>query len=120
MYRDVNCGCCLAWREHLEGALPMSVVAQDVGNMSAVKERLGVPKQLRSCHTMVIDGYVIEGHVPAETIAKLLKERPSDVSGLAVPGMPIGSPGMEQGGRTEPYQVIAFGPKGFAVFASYP
>ncbi|WP_342773714.1 DUF411 domain-containing protein [Qipengyuania marisflavi] len=104
----------------LHGATIWKAGAQDVADMAALKERLGVPQQLWSCHTMEIEGYIIEGHVPAEAIAKLLKDRPTDVTGLAVPGMPIGSPGMEQGGRVQPYQVIAFGPKGFAVFASYP
>ena len=120
MYRDANCGCCLAWRDHVEGEMPFEITSQDAEDMVAVKDRLGVPDALRSCHTMVVEGYVIEGHVPAEAIAQLLRDRPSDVTGLAVPGMPIGSPGMEQGGRTEPFQVIAFGPKGYAVFANYP
>jgi hypothetical protein len=120
MYRDADCGCCLAWRDHVEGGLPISVVTQDVEDMPAVKERLGVPDALRSCHTMVVEGYVIEGHVPAEAIARLLEERPVGVIGLAVPGMPVGSPGMEQGSRTQPFQVIAFGPDGYSVFASYP
>jgi hypothetical protein len=68
---------------------------------------------------MVVDGYVIEGHVPAADIARLLRERPEGIKGLAVPGMPIGSPGMEMGDRTQPYQVIAFGSAGRSVFASY-
>ena len=73
-----------------------------------------------SCQTMEVEGYIIEGHVPAEAIARLLRERPEGVTGLAVPGMPLGSPGMEMGDRVQPYEVIAFGPDGQKVFASYP
>ena len=69
---------------------------------------------------MEIEGYIIEGHVPAEAIARLLRERPEGVTGLAVPGMPLGSPGMEMGDRVQPYEVIAIGPDGHKVFASYP
>ena len=85
-----------------------------------IKDRLGVPRELRSCHTMVVEGYVIEGHVPAEDVARLLAERPEGVTGIAVPGMPVGSPGMEMGERVQPYQVIAFGEAGQSVFASHP
>lgn len=92
----------------------------DSNDMAAVKTNKNVPQDLWSCHTMEVEGYVIEGHVPAEAIAKLLRQRPDGVAGLAVPNMPLGSPGMEAGGRTQPYQVIAFGPAGQSVFASYP
>ncbi|NIJ62536.1 DUF411 domain-containing protein [Qipengyuania flava] len=87
--------------------------------MAEVKAELGVPDALASCHTMKVDGYIIEGHVPAREIARLLEERPTGVTGLAVAGMPLGSPGMEVGGRVQPYQVIAFGPAGRNVWASY-
>lgn len=87
--------------------------------MAAVKDGHQVPDELRSCHTMVVDGYVIEGHVPAADIARLLRERPAGVEGLAVAGMPLGSPGMEMNGQTQPYQVIAFGKSGRTVFNSY-
>ncbi|KLE35762.1 DUF411 domain-containing protein [Aurantiacibacter luteus] len=120
MFRDPNCGCCLAWARHMDEAVPESVTVTDSADMGAIKDRLGVPQELRSCHTMVVDGYVIEGHVPAEDVARLLAERPEGVTGLAVPGMPAGSPGMEMGDRAQPYQVIAFGEAGQSVFASHP
>ena len=120
MFRDPNCGCCEAWAAHIREGLHADVAVQDSADMGAVKDREGVPVELRSCHTMIVDGYVIEGHVPAADIARLLRERPAGVEGLAVAGMPLGSPGMEMGGRTQPYQVIAFGPAGKRVFASYP
>lgn len=119
MFRDPFCGCCLAWVERMRGLLAHEVVVEDHPDMTAKKAELGVPDQLRSCHTMVIEGYVIEGHVPAADIARLLKEKPQGVRGLAVPGMPVGSPGMEMGDRTQPYQVIAFGDAGLSVYASY-
>jgi len=120
MFRDPNCGCCEAWAAHIREGLHADVAVQDSADMGAIKDREGVPDELRSCHTMIVDGYVIEGHVPAGDVARLLRERPADVEGLAVAGMPLGSPGMEMGGRTQPYQVIAFGPAGKRVFASYP
>ena len=84
----------------------------DLSDLASVKTRHGVPRSLESCHTAVVDGYVIEGHVPADTIKRLLKERPP-VAGLAVPGMPPGSPGMESPGQArEPYKVMAFDRKG--------
>ena len=93
---------------------------QDVQDLTAVKERYQVPSQLQSCHTAIVDGYVIEGHVPIVEIERLLTERPN-VSGLAVPGMPIGSPGMEvAGAESQPYDVIAFDDAGgLEIFASY-
>ena len=120
MFRDPSCGCCESWAAHIRDGLHADVAVQDSADMGAIKDREGVPDELRSCHTMIVDGYVIEGHVPAGDVARLLRERPADVEGLAVAGMPLGSPGMEMGGRTQPYQVIAFGPAGKRVFASYP
>ena len=96
------------------------VASVDTDDMSALKAARGVPQDLWSCHTMEVDGYIIEGHVPADAVAKLLRERPEGVAGLAVPGMPLGSPGMELGDQVQPYDVIAFGPGGRSVFASYP
>lgn len=119
MYRDPQCGCCEDWVEHIRSSMAVSVSIVDATDMDAIKEREGVPADLRSCHTMLVNGYAIEGHVPASDIARLLRERPAGVRGLAVPGMPLGSPGMEMGGRKQPYQVIAFGPAGRRVFASY-
>ncbi|MDZ4151617.1 DUF411 domain-containing protein, partial [Methylicorpusculum sp.] len=80
------------------------IVTED---MDEVKAKLGVPKQLASCHTAVIDGYVVEGHLPAADIEKMLKDKPK-IAGISVPGMPMGTPGMEMGGRKDPYQVISF------------
>src|SRR4029077_7672899 len=117
--RDPGCGCCLNWVAHLEKA-GFKVSITESPEMDAVKDRRGVPKAARSCHTGVVDGYVIEGHVPAADIKRLLKERPA-VVGLAVPGMPAGSPGMEvSNGRVQPYDVIAFDKTGkTTVFASH-
>ena len=119
MFRDPGCGCCEKWAEHIETNMKQDVETRNSGNMSAVKDANGVPETLRSCHTMIVEGYVIEGHVPADAIAKLLREKPTGVKGLAVAGMPVGSPGMEYQNQTQPYQVIAFGDSGQRVFASY-
>lgn len=102
VYRDPNCGCCSAWVEHLQanGFTVKEHIEQD---MSAVKQRLGVPPRLASCHTGVINGQFVEGHVPARDVLGL-KQRP-ELAGLAVPGMPHGSPGMETG-RQDSYEVI--------------
>jgi hypothetical protein len=114
--KDPSCGCCGAWAEHLRRAgFPVDIV--ETRNVNAVKQRLGVPADLISCHTAEVDGYAVEGHVPASAIIRLLEQRPQ-AKGLAVPGMPMGSPGME-GGRPETYDVILFGPQGRQVFARY-
>ncbi|WP_243444696.1 DUF411 domain-containing protein [Sphingosinicella humi] len=108
VYRDPSCGCCEAWAKIAEDA-GYQVTLLDDNNMTAVKQRLGVPAELASCHTAVVGDYVIEGHVPLEEVDRLLRERPSDIKGIAVPGMPLGSPGMEvPDGTKEPFQVIAF------------
>ena len=120
MYRDPNCGCCEHWADHVRDDLQTEVTESTTADIAQIKTANGVPQELWSCHTMVVDGYVIEGHVPAADIARLLEERPAGVRGLAVPGMPVGSPGMEMGDRIQPYQVIAFGDAGYSVFASYP
>lgn len=119
MFRDPGCGCCLSWAEHIKSGLKSDVAAVNTGDMPALKSSKGVPQDLWSCHTMEVEGYLIEGHVPAAAIAKLLRERPEGVTGLAVPGMPLGSPGMEAGDQVQPFEVIAFGPGGRKVFASY-
>ena len=115
--KDPNCGCCTQWVEHLrhEGFI---VSVTDTPDQPAQSARLGVPEQLRGCHTATIGGYVIEGHVPAADIRRLLAERPKG-TGLAVPGMPIGSPGMEQGGQTEPYVTVLFDRTSGKVFARH-
>ncbi len=117
VYRDPNCGCCSKWIEHLikHGFL---VNDRKSDEMSEVKRGLGVPGKLESCHTGVVNGYVIEGHVPAADIKRLLKEK-TKVAGLAVPGMPMGSPGME-GPRTDRYDVVSFDKSGNTrVFAKH-
>lgn len=112
------CSCCADWVDHLESE-GFRVEVEDTGDLPSVKRRLGVPGDLSSCHTAVVEGYVIEGHVPAGDIRRLLAERPADVEGLAVPGMPAGSPGME-GAPPVPYDVVAFdGSGGRQVFASH-
>lgn len=105
VYKSATCGCCIRWISHLQEH-GFTVTATDVGDMSTVKVENDVPPRLYSCHTALVDGYVIEGHVPAPDIMLLLAER-SEVSGLAVPGMPIGSPGME-GPNPESYKVMSF------------
>ncbi len=105
VYKSPTCGCCAKWVTHLEAA-GFAVTVEDVADMNEVKRRAGVPGDLASCHTAWIGDYVVEGHVPARVIQALLNEAP-DVAGLAVPGMPIGSPGME-GRNPQPYDVIAF------------
>ncbi|PLY15792.1 MAG: CopG family transcriptional regulator [Sedimenticola sp.] len=105
VYKSPTCGCCKSWIEHLE-ANGFSVETHDRTNMSPVKAEFGVPTDLQSCHTAKVGDYVIEGHVPADLITRLLEEKPK-VMGLAVPGMPMGSPGME-GNRKDPYDVVTF------------
>jgi hypothetical protein len=105
VYKDPDCGCCKNWVEHLRKH-GFRVVTHDTRDMNSVKATFGVAADLQSCHTATVNGYVIEGHVPAADIARLLKEHPK-VAGLAVPGMPAGSPGMEVG-SVEHYSVIAF------------
>ncbi|MHA7818598.1 MAG: DUF411 domain-containing protein [Erythrobacter sp.] len=119
MFRDPNCGCCKLWADHVRTENTVSVAETVTPDMVRIKVENGVPQELWGCHTMIVDGYVIEGHVPAEQIERLLEERPEGVRGIAVAGMPIGSPGMEMGDRRQPYQVIAFGDRGQYVFASY-
>ena len=116
VHRDPGCGCCGAWVRHLQHAgFPTRVV--ETRDLDTVKRRLGVPDDLASCHTAEVQGYVVEGHVPAAAVRRLLAEKPPAV-GLAVPGMPIGSPGME-GGKPETYEVVLFGPQGRRPFARY-
>jgi len=117
VYKDPACECCSAWVAHLK-ANGFSVIVHDTQNLSAQKKRLGVPKALRSCHTATIDGFIVEGHVPAAEIKRLLAERPR-TAGLAVPGMPHGSPGMETG-DFQPYDVVLFHKFGQSgIFKSY-
>ena len=116
VYKTPTCGCCVKWIAHLEQA-GFTVESETLDNVSPIKAANGVPPRLASCHTATVDGYVVEGHVPADIISRLLDERP-EITGVAVPGMPIGSPGMEMGERKDPYQVISFDDEGrLAVYA---
>jgi hypothetical protein len=119
VYKDATCGCCALWVEHLRTA-GFSATVTDAADMAVIKTKYGVPSKARSCHTAVVDGYVIEGHVPAADVQRLLKERPK-IAGIAVPGMPIGSPGMEVASvKPQPYDVLAFDKAGqTTVFASH-
>ncbi|MEX0772238.1 MAG: DUF411 domain-containing protein [Balneolales bacterium] len=118
MYRADGCNCCIKWSDYLitEG---FTVNEQLVGNLSEIKSDNNIPSELESCHTATIDGYVVEGHVPAEDIRRLVSEQP-DAIGISVPKMPMGSPGME-GPREDPYNVILFGDAGnHTIYAQYP
>ena len=119
--KSSGCGCCLAWIEHLERA-GFSVEARDLPMGTLMKEKLdaGLKPGLTSCHTGKVSGYIVEGHVPALEIKRMLAERP-DAIGLSVPNMPAGSPGMEYGGKTEPYEVLLVLRDGTSkVYADYP
>lgn len=116
VYKTATCGCCTAWIRHMEEN-GFTARAQDVGDLGAIKRRFGVPDSLASCHTGLVAGYVVEGHVPADLVTRMLNEKPSGL-GIAVPGMPIGSPGME-GGTPEKYDVLLFDNRGRStVYAS--
>ena len=119
VWKRDSCGCCNKWIEHLR-AHGFQVKAQSVASLSEVKRRFSLPSKLGSCHTGLVEGYVIEGHVPAADIKRLLKDKPK-IKGLAVPGMPLGSPGMEQAdGTKEPYEVLSFDEAGKTkVFAKH-
>jgi len=117
VYKNPWCGCCTGWVEHLE-ANGFDVTVEESDDLAPIKTLLGVPAHLEACHTAVIEGYVVEGHVPALAIEQLLAARPA-LTGLAVPGMPMGSPGME-GDSSDAYDVIAFGPDGESVFLHVP
>lgn len=105
VYKSPTCGCCKKWIDHLEEN-GFKVKSVDMRDVIPKKVELGITQQTASCHTGVINGYVIEGHVPASDIKRLLKEKPANALGLSVPGMPIGSPGMEQGNRKDNYSVL--------------
>jgi len=107
VYKTATCGCCKKWVEHLQKS-GYKVTAHDVPDVGVYKKRYGVPDSLGSCHTAIVSsGYIVEGHVPADVIDKLIAQAPKDVIGLAVPGMVQGSPGME-GGTAEKYDVVSF------------
>lgn len=106
VYKSPTCGCCSSWVEHMR-ANGFEIVAHDVDDIDAEKKKHGVPADLGSCHTALVGGYVVEGHVPADVVKRLLAERPK-VAGIAVPGMPMGAPGMEVPGRRDPYTIVSF------------
>jgi hypothetical protein len=105
VYKSPTCGCCGKWITHMEEN-GFKVKAVDMIEMNIVKEKYGITRNLASCHTAIIDGYYIEGHVPAADVKRLLAEK-TDSKGLTVPGMPVGSPGMEMGDRVDSYQVLS-------------
>ena len=118
VFKTPTCACCGKWVEHLK-ANGFTVKVQEVNDTSAYERQYRVPRSMVSCHTAVVNGYTIEGHVPAAEIKRLLSERPKAV-GLAVPGMPVGSPGMEAA-RSETYSVVIFDESGHgSVYAHYP
>lgn len=115
VYKSPTCSCCRKWVDYLGASF--KVTAHDTTDMASVKTSHGVPDEMQSCHTAIVGGYVIEGHVPVADIQRLIREKPK-VAGLAVPGMPMGSPGME-GSHTDKYDVIAFGGGQTEVFARH-
>lgn len=118
IHKNPGCMCCNRWAEHLS-AQGLTSRIEERTDLAAFKTEMEIPEDLRSCHTGVIQGYLVEGHVPGQDILALLDSKP-DVLGIAVPGMPTGSPGMESGDRVDPYQVIAFGgARGRYVFAEH-
>ena len=117
VYKTPSCGCCTGWVDHLR-ANGFLVTVEEMQDLKSLKTRLGVPGDLDSCHTATVGGYFVEGHVPASDIRRLLAEKPA-AKGIAVPGMPVGSPGMERGDQRDPYQVIQFGDDGRTVFATH-
>jgi hypothetical protein len=120
VWKDPNCGCCKDWVSHLEGN-GFKVKVNETGN-TAMRAKLGIPEKLGSCHTALVGGYALEGHVPAREVHRLLKEKPQAI-GLTVPGMPVGSPGMDgevYGKRRDPFDVLLVQKSGATqVYASY-
>ena len=104
VYKSPYCGCCGAWVDNLK-ASGLNVVVHEMEDVTPIARQAGVPDKARSCHTAIVDGYFVEGHVPGPDIRKLLRERPT-ARGIAVPGMPIGAPGMEQGDRKDAYATL--------------
>lgn len=113
VHKSASCGCCAKWVEHVQKH-GFEVKVVNVDDIMAVKAKAGIPDKLASCHTTMVGGYVIEGHVPAADIKKLLASKPK-AKGLAVPGMPMGSPGMEHGDHKQPFQTLLIKPDGSTV-----
>ena len=120
MHRDPGCGCCEKWAVQVRQQFGRKVRIIDDANRGALQRRVGVPADQLSCHTAIVDGMAFEGHVPIADMKRVLAQRPKGVSGLAVGGMPLGSPGMEVAGmKAQPFSVIAFGPGGRRVYARH-
>jgi hypothetical protein len=118
VFKNPSCGCCGAWVDHMKAA-GFAVKVTEVDDTSVARKKYGLPDRFGSCHTAVVGGYVVEGHVPANDVKKMLAMKPVAV-GLAVPGMPVGSPGMEMGSRKDPYQVLLVAQDGRErVFSTY-
>jgi len=119
VFKSPTCGCCGAWVDHLKAA-GFPVKLTEVGDTTVTRKRYGLPDKFGSCHTGVVNGYVVEGHVPADEVKRMLAMKPESI-GLAVPGMPPGSPGMEVGARKDPYDVFLIDRNGReSVFSHYP
>jgi hypothetical protein len=116
VHKDPNCGCCAGWVRHLKAA-GFAVTVEETASLQVVRKRLRVPADLAACHTAEVEGYILEGHVPAVAVRRLLEKRPA-ATGLAVPGMPAGSPGMESG-APQPYDVVLFGANGRQTFMHF-
>jgi hypothetical protein len=120
VHRDPGCGCCEKWAAQVKAQFGRQVQLVDASSRDAIHRKVRLPKDLVSCHTAVVDGLVFEGHVPVADMKRLLAQRPKGVAGLAVGGMPMGSPGMEMPGmKGDAYQVVAFGPGGRRIFARH-
>lgn len=111
VYKNPSCGCCVKWIDYLKSN-NYEVTAINARNISSYKKKYGVPEKHAACHTAIIDGYVVEGHVTDRDIQKLLLTRPEGVKGITVPGMPVGTPGMEHGDHRQPYNVLSFDKQG--------
>ncbi len=116
MYRGPDCDCCVDWADYLEDQ-GMTVIDEKVADLPTIKQEKGVPGAFQSCHTAVVGDYIVEGHVPSDEIRRMVAQQP-DAIGIAVPGMPAGSPGMEVG-HTESYEVLLFNQESYSVFAEY-
>ena len=118
VYKNPDCGCCNKWIRHLENN-GFTVKSKNASNINSIKKEHGITAELSSCHTAIVEGYVVEGHVPADDVKRLLSERP-EIRGLSVPEMPIGSPGMEVGDKKEKFDVIAVSKDGStAIYSTY-
>lgn len=120
MHRDPGCGCCEKWAAQVRQQFGRKVQIVDDANRAAFQRQVGVPADLSSCHTAIVDGIAIEGHVPIADMKRVLAQHPKGVRGLAVAGMPLGSPGMEVAGiKAQPYNVVAFGSGGRRLYARH-